>query len=91
MEQSAVYSDLKIHTVGGNPPKRAMIKQNCIQEIKVRIIKSKQTNKKSQTQKQTMSQQFLTKSRDYMTNNAQSLKGESTRTGKGIHQERFPD
>lgn len=31
------------------------------------------------------------KSRDYMPNNAQSLKGESTRTGKGIRQETFPD
>jgi len=40
MEQSPVYSELKIHTVGGNPPKRAMTKQNYVQEIKIRISES---------------------------------------------------
>lgn len=73
MEQLALHSDLKVHTVGGNPPKRAMTKQNCTQEIKVRIIKSKQANKNPQTQKQMMVRQFLKKSRDDMPNSAQNF------------------
>lgn len=35
MEPSVIYSDLKIHTVGGNPSKRAMTKQNGFQEFRL--------------------------------------------------------
>lgn len=35
MEPSAVYLDLKIHTVGGNPSKRATTKQNGFQEFRL--------------------------------------------------------